>query len=60
MLTHVSAHDQAHARSGRQITAADVLKAIAELDFGPADNLIPQLEIELAGKSGLASGPKRS
>ncbi|CAD6575340.1 MAG: hypothetical protein TREMPRED_001357 [Tremellales sp. Tagirdzhanova-0007] len=30
------------------ITASDVIKAIVELDFGPADNLLPLLEIELA------------
>jgi len=43
-----SAHDQALARSGKSITASDVIKAISEMDFGPADNLIPLLEIELA------------
>ncbi|ORY29339.1 hypothetical protein BCR39DRAFT_174537 [Naematelia encephala] len=45
-----AAHDQALARSGKSITASDVLKAITELDFGPADVLIPQLEQELAGE----------
>lgn len=45
------AHDQALARSGKSITASDVIKAITEMDFGPADNLIPLLEIELACKS---------
>ncbi|WVQ97646.1 hypothetical protein IAU59_004760 [Kwoniella sp. CBS 9459] len=66
-----AAHDQAVDRSGRTITAADVLKAITELDFGPADALIPLLEQELAtyrdniqkaklakkALSGAASGP---
>ncbi|GMK57532.1 hypothetical protein CspeluHIS016_0403660 [Cutaneotrichosporon spelunceum] len=42
------AHDQAVSRSGKQITAGDVLKAIADLDFGPSDALIPLLEQELA------------
>ncbi|WVF70257.1 hypothetical protein IAT40_005046 [Kwoniella sp. CBS 6097] len=43
-----AAHDQAVDRAGRTITASDVLKAITELDFGPADALIPLLEQELA------------
>ena len=43
-------HDQALARTGKSITASDVIKAITELDFGPADSLVPLLEIELAGK----------
>jgi DNA polymerase epsilon subunit 3 len=38
------------ARSGKSITASDVIKAITELDFGPSDNLVPLLEHELAGK----------
>ncbi|KAL1413008.1 hypothetical protein Q8F55_000757 [Vanrija albida] len=42
-----AAHDQALSRSGKSITAADVLKAIIELDFGPADALVPLLENEL-------------
>ena len=46
-----SAHDQALARSGKSITASDVLKAITEMDFGPADELLPLLEMELAGGS---------
>lgn len=50
MLTGKRAHDQATARSGKSITAADVLKAINEMDFGPADALIPLLEQELAGE----------
>ncbi|KAI9638226.1 uncharacterized protein MKK02DRAFT_42616 [Dioszegia hungarica] len=44
-----ASHDQAINRSGKTVTPADVLKAISELDFGPADNLIPLLERELAG-----------
>ncbi|EIW72403.1 hypothetical protein TREMEDRAFT_24290 [Tremella mesenterica DSM 1558] len=44
----ISAHDQALARSGKSITASDVIKAISEMDFGPADDLIPILEHELA------------
>ena len=48
--TDCSAHDQAIARSGKSITASDVIKAIMELDFGPADNLVPLLEHELAGE----------
>jgi DNA polymerase epsilon subunit 3 len=49
-LTHpaASAHDQALDRSGRSITAGDVIKAVAEMDFGPADVLVPILEQELA------------
>ncbi|OXB34137.1 hypothetical protein LQV05_002026 [Cryptococcus neoformans] len=43
-----AAHDQAIARSGRTVTAADVIKAITELDFGPADALVPIMEQELA------------
>lgn len=43
-----AAHDQATARSGKQITAGDVIKAITDLDFGPADALVPLLEQELA------------
>ncbi|KAL7419339.1 hypothetical protein Q5752_006177 [Cryptotrichosporon argae] len=43
-----AAHDQALGRSGKSITASDVLKAIQEMDFGPADALIPLLEQELA------------
>ncbi|GFZ45492.1 hypothetical protein JCM24511_03218 [Saitozyma sp. JCM 24511] len=43
-----AAHDQALARSGKSITASDVIKAITELDFGPSDNLVPLLEHELA------------
>ncbi|EKC98053.1 hypothetical protein A1Q2_07599 [Trichosporon asahii var. asahii CBS 8904] len=43
------AHDQALERSGKSITAGDVLKAVTELDFGPADALVPILEQELAG-----------
>jgi DNA polymerase epsilon subunit 3 len=50
-----SAHDQALARSGKSITASDVMKAITEMDFGPADNLVPLLEVELAGGSSLHS-----
>jgi len=46
----LSAHDQALARSGKSITAGDVLKAITDLDFGPADELVPLLEQELAGE----------
>ncbi|WWC66192.1 uncharacterized protein I206_100093 [Kwoniella pini CBS 10737] len=42
-----AAHDQAHARSGKTITASDVIKAITELDFGPSDALVPLLEQEL-------------
>ncbi|EAL17541.1 hypothetical protein CNBM1070 [Cryptococcus deneoformans B-3501A] len=42
------AHDQAIARSGRTVTAADVIKAIIEMDFGPADALVPIMEQELA------------
>jgi len=45
------AHDQAAARSGKSVTASDVIKAIIELDFGPAQNLVPLLETELAGAS---------
>lgn len=45
------AHDQAIARSGRTVTAADVIKAITEMDFGPADALVPIMEQELAGVS---------
>jgi DNA polymerase epsilon subunit 3 len=44
-----SAHDQALSRSGKSITASDIIKAIMEMDFGPADNLVPLLEQELAG-----------
>lgn len=44
-----TAHDQATSRSGKTVTAADVLKAVQELDLGPADHLIPILERELAG-----------
>jgi DNA polymerase epsilon subunit 3 len=36
-------------RSGKSITASDIIKAIIEMDFGPADNLVPLLEQELAG-----------
>ncbi|KAE8542826.1 hypothetical protein D1P53_000889 [Cryptococcus gattii VGV] len=43
-----AAHDQALARSGRTVTAADVIKAITEMDFGPADALVPIMEQELA------------
>ncbi|OXG26968.1 hypothetical protein C359_04998 [Cryptococcus neoformans Bt120] len=43
-----AAHDQAIARSGRTVTAADVIKAITEMDFGPADALVPIMEQELA------------
>ncbi|AAW46916.2 expressed protein [Cryptococcus deneoformans JEC21] len=43
-----AAHDQAIARSGRTVTAADVIKAIIEMDFGPADALVPIMEQELA------------
>ncbi|KAK8866137.1 hypothetical protein IAR55_001288 [Kwoniella newhampshirensis] len=43
-----AAHDQAIDRSGKTITASDVIKAITELDFGPADALVPLLEQELA------------
>jgi len=39
-------------RSGRSITAGDVIKAITEMDFGPADHLVPILEQELAGELG--------
>lgn len=49
----LSAHDQALARSGKSITAGDVIKAVAEMDFGPADVLIPLLEKELAGETTL-------
>nr|ODN87518.1 hypothetical protein L203_03295 [Cryptococcus depauperatus CBS 7841]ODN96686.1 hypothetical protein L204_03395 [Cryptococcus depauperatus CBS 7855] len=42
------AHDQATARSGKTVTAADVIKAITEMDFGPADVLVPIMEQELA------------
>ncbi|WWC58807.1 uncharacterized protein I303_101351 [Kwoniella dejecticola CBS 10117] len=42
-----AAHDQAIARSGKTITASDVIKAITELDFGPSDALVPLLEQEL-------------
>ncbi|WOO76696.1 DNA polymerase epsilon subunit 3 [Vanrija pseudolonga] len=42
-----TAHDQALSRSGKSVTASDVLKAITELDFGPADALVPLLEQEL-------------
>ncbi|WWC86459.1 uncharacterized protein L201_001336 [Kwoniella dendrophila CBS 6074] len=42
-----AAHDVALDRSGRTITAADVIKAITELDFGPSDALVPLLEQEL-------------
>ena len=50
---HVAAasHDQALGRSGKTVTAADVLKAIQDMDMGPADQLIPVLEQELAGES---------
>lgn len=48
-MTAAAAHDQAINRSGKTVTPADVLKAISELDFGPADQLIPLLERELAG-----------
>ncbi|OCF54299.1 hypothetical protein L486_08213 [Kwoniella mangroviensis CBS 10435] len=41
------AHDQAVSRSGKTITASDVIKAITELDFGPSDALVPLLEQEL-------------
>ncbi|WVW82545.1 hypothetical protein I302_104556 [Kwoniella bestiolae CBS 10118] len=41
------AHDQALARSGKTITASDVIKAIQDLDFGPSDALVPLLEQEL-------------
>ncbi|OCF37681.1 hypothetical protein I316_00808 [Kwoniella heveanensis BCC8398] len=68
-----AAHDQAVDRAGRTITASDVLKAITELDFGPADALIPLLEQELAtyrnniqqaklakkASSGAAGGPDK-
>lgn len=50
VLTAAGAHDQAVARSGKMTTAADVLKAIQEMDMGPADNLLPILEQELAGE----------
>ncbi|WVN89143.1 uncharacterized protein L203_104359 [Cryptococcus depauperatus CBS 7841] len=43
-----AAHDQATARSGKTVTAADVIKAITEMDFGPADVLVPIMEQELA------------
>lgn len=49
LIEAAAAHDQALERSGRSITAGDVIKAITELDFGPADNLVPILEQELAG-----------
>ncbi|WVR06067.1 hypothetical protein IAU60_003095 [Kwoniella sp. DSM 27419] len=42
-----AAHDQALARSGKTITAGDVIKAVIDLDFGPADALFPVLEQEL-------------
>ncbi|WVQ61964.1 uncharacterized protein L199_000097 [Kwoniella botswanensis] len=42
-----AAHDQAVSRSGKTITASDVIKAITELDFGPSDALVPLLEQEL-------------
>jgi DNA polymerase epsilon subunit 3 len=51
------AHDQAIARSGKTVTAADVMKAISDLDFGPADNLLPVLEQELAGELYSGSSP---
>jgi DNA polymerase epsilon subunit 3 len=50
LMTAAAAHDQALSRSGKGVTPADVLKAIAELDFGPADALIPLLERELSGR----------
>ncbi|WVQ77113.1 hypothetical protein IAR50_006796 [Cryptococcus sp. DSM 104548] len=43
-----AAHDQATSRSGKTVTAADVIKAITEMDFGPADALVPIMEQELA------------
>lgn len=48
--TASAAHDQALSRAGKQITAGDVIKAITEMDFGPADALVPILEQELAGE----------
>lgn len=51
LMAAAAAHDQAHNRSGKTVTPADVLKAISELDFGPADQLIPLLERELSGTS---------
>jgi DNA polymerase epsilon subunit 3 len=53
LMVAAAAHDQAVNRSGKTITPADVLKAVSELDFGPADVLIPLLERELAGGFGL-------
>ncbi|BEJ01907.1 hypothetical protein CcaverHIS631_0605890 [Cutaneotrichosporon cavernicola] len=53
-----SAHDQAVSRSGKQITAGDVLKAIADLDFGPSDALLPLLEQELASYRAIQAAAK--
>lgn len=50
LMIAAAAHDQAVNRSGKTITPADVLKAVSELDFGPADVLIPLLERELSGR----------
>ncbi|KAK1925461.1 histone-fold-containing protein [Papiliotrema laurentii] len=55
-----TAHDQALARSGKSITASDVMKAITEMDFGPADNLVPLLEVELAAYRALNQSSKSS
>lgn len=48
-MTAAAAHDQAYSRSGKIVTAHDVLKAIVDMDMGPADQLVPILEKELAG-----------
>ncbi|TXT10193.1 uncharacterized protein COLE_04127 [Cutaneotrichosporon oleaginosum] len=53
-----AAHDQAIARSGKQITAGDVLKAVADMDFGPSDALLPLLEQELASYRALQAAAK--
>ncbi|KAK4687156.1 DNA polymerase epsilon subunit 3, partial [Tremellales sp. Uapishka_1] len=48
-INHLTAvaYDVATARSAKKITARDVMNAIIELDFGPADALIPLMEQEL-------------
>ncbi|WVQ82469.1 hypothetical protein IAT38_004598 [Cryptococcus sp. DSM 104549] len=55
-----AAQDQAAARSGKTITASDVIKAITDLDFGPADTLVPLMEHELAAYRALQQKAKAS
>ncbi|WRT64365.1 uncharacterized protein IL334_001297 [Kwoniella shivajii] len=46
------------ARSGKTITASDVIKAITDLDFGPADALVPLLEQELQSYRNIVAAAK--